>query len=195
MRKSILEKIFGEKQISTKREQHRPSTVFDRQLAEWETHRGHDLCDGQHGTYLYYSKALRNKTRGVDQSFEYGEESRSEIRNGADKNDWWIDAYNDDPGRWIEVYAQAFGYRLVPLAKKTAVELKQPDFAFQVEKRVRSWLANADVIWEMLETLPGSRKNRESFAAYIHPLRVEARQIEKAVQQWLEIHYDMQHYQ
>ena len=161
---------------------------------EWEALRGHDLHDKPHGWYRYFSPNLRANMEGADNIFEQAEAARAEIRAGGHPDDYLIWSYNEPPGLWIEMHAVSFGWRLVPLTRKTAIEFNQPDFTLYVESRVQSWLAKADVVWELLESLPDNRKSRESFAAYIHPLRVEARQIENTVRQWLDTYHDVAPY-
>ena len=79
-----------------------------------------------------------------------------------------------------------FGWRLIPLARKFAEESEQQDFAFHVEKSIRTWLARADVVWEALETMPDSRKNRESFEVWVQPLRTDAYRIANASLEWID---------
>lgn len=195
MRKSPLEKLLAGPTISATREQHRPSTRFNETLAEWETLRGHDLLDKPRGWYAYFGRAARGNLDAVDSMFHISEDVRADIRDGADPDEPLTWSYNTPPTWWLESTAATFGWRLVPLARKTAVELGQPEGAFLIEQRVRAWLSKADVVWEILEAMPNNRKNRESFAAYIRPMRIEARKIEHDVRQWMEMHYAGRSYQ
>jgi hypothetical protein len=186
MTQTMLERIFQEKPIPAKREQRRPSTVFEQNLDDWVRLRGNDLYDRPQGSYAYFMPEVQRKLDATSGVFKRSERTRADIREGADADDFITDAENAPPGRYMEMIATWFGWRLIPLARKFAEESGQQDFAFQAEKSVRSWLAKADVVWESLETMPESRKNRESFEVWVQPLRAEAYRITDAVNEWID---------
>ena len=186
MTQSMLDYVFQEKSVSQKREAYRPSSLFDRGLADWVEKRSDDLWNKPAGFYDYFGNEFSIRITTANRNFTQSEKARAEIRSGADPEDLLIDAANTHPGRYLESSAIWLGWRLVPYAKKFAEDLRQPDFAFKVEQSVRAWLVKADVVWEMLETLPDSRKNRESFAAWIRPLQEDLNRIKNATLGWVE---------
>ena len=185
MTQTMLERHFQEKAISAKREQRRPSRVFEQNLDDWVRLRGNDLYNKPDGWYEYFMPDLERKLDATNGIFKRSEQARANIRDGADPDDFMTDADNAPPGRFMEMTATWFGWRLIPLARKYAEEFGQQDFTFQAEKSVRSWLAKADVVWEALETMPDSRKNRDSFEVWVQPLRAEAYRITYAVFEWI----------
>lgn len=186
MTQTMLERIFQEKPISAKREQRRPSTVFEQNLDDWVRRRGNDLYSKPHGYYDYLMPDLLRKLDATSGIFKRSEQARADIRDGADPDEFMTDADNAPPGRYMEMTATWFGWRLIPLARKFAEESGQQDFAFHVEKSIRTWLARADVVWEALETMPDSRKNRESFEVWVQPLRTDAYRIANASLEWID---------
>ena len=186
MTTTLLERHFQEKSISAKREQHRPSALFEKNLADWVLYRSADLYDKPKGFYAYLVPDIQRKIAATGSIFSQSERARAEIRDGADPDDFLTSAANAPPGRFMEMIATWFGWRLIPLARKHAEDYQQQDFAFQAEKSVRSWLAKADVVWEALETMPDNAKNRDSFELWVRPLRAEAHRIEYAVREWVD---------
>ena len=169
-----LRDIFQKKTVPPAREHRRPSNLFEKELDDWERQRGNDLDDKADGAYQYFIPDLERKMAATYEVFLQSEEARALIRAGADPHDFLIDANNAPPGRCLEMTATWFGWRLIPLARKYAKELEQPEFAAQIEKSVRSWLTKADAVWEGLETLPEAAKTRESFSAWVEPLHADA---------------------
>ena len=148
MTQTMLERIFQEKPISAKREQCRPSAVFEQNLDDWVRRRGNDLYSKPHGYYDYLMPDLLRKLDATSGIFKRSEQARADIRDGADPDEFMTDADNAPPGRYMEMTATWFGWRLIPLARKFAEESEQQDFAFHVEKSIRTWLARADVVWK-----------------------------------------------
>lgn len=183
---TLLDSYLEDKTISPEREHRRPSTVFEKNLDDWKRTRGNDLRDKPDGAYQYFIAELKREMAATAKVSLQGENTRAAIRAGADPRDVLIDANNAPPGRYMEMIATWFGWRLVPLVRKYAKELRQPEFAALVEEDVLSWLAKADALWEALETMPGNAVTRESFAVWVEPLRADAESICDAVFDWIE---------
>ena len=186
MNQSLFD-IFQKKTIPPEREQYRPSNLFEKELDDWKRTRGNDLRDKPAGSYEYFIDDLNMRMAATYKVFVQSEEARALIRAGADPHDFLIDANNAPPGRYLEMIATWFGWRLIPLARKYAKELGQPEFAAQIEKSVCSWLAKADAVWEGMETLPEVAKTRESFFAWVEPRRADAERIRDAAFCWIDI--------
>jgi hypothetical protein len=186
MSQTLLD-IFQKKTVLPAREHRRPSRVFEETLDEWKRTRGNDLDDKADGAYQYFIPDLERKMAATYKVFLQSEEARAAIRAGANPDDFLIDGKNAHPGRYFEMVATWFGCRLIPLLKKHAKEYGQHEFAEQIEKSVRSWLAKADAVWEALETLPEAAKTRESFATWVEPLRADAERICDDAYFWVEI--------
>lgn len=184
---TLLDSYYEDKTIPTEREHRRPSTVFEKNLDDWKRTRGNDLRDKPDGAYQYFIADLKRKMAATAKVSQQAEEARAAIRAGAKLRNVPIDADNAPPGRYLEMTATWFGWRLVPLVRKYAKELGQPGFAALVQGDVLSWLAKADALWEALETMPGNATARESFAVWVEPLRADAERICNAVYDWIDI--------
>lgn len=167
-----------------------PKQAFEKELAYFESSRGHELDPyyTEHTTdYAYCLPDFINRLDSAISAHELAERLRADLRSGRRPiNDPMVLTRNAHPAAILRIIAAFAGWRIVPLARWVSLRINDHSFAFEVEEAYREWVEQADAVWSLLAEYPDTRIYRESSEANMRPLIHKVRKLTAQVARWVE---------